>query len=284
MKVRDARRSFTERLLACGVSDADRSVQWIMQEVLQLDRTQFLVDQERLLTPEEVLRAREMVERRAEREPVQYILGYAEFYGLRFRVEPSVLIPRPETEVLVEIALDALQERGEGSTVLDIGTGSGCIPCAVKHEIPSAVVEGCDVSPQALRIAKMNAFQLQTPVRFFRADLFGDDLLQGRRFDVVVSNPPYIPEAEMGILEPEVRRYEPREALSAGDDPLRFYRRILAIAPRIVKRGGVLLLENHVDYAADVALLAADHGLVDVDVLEDLSKRPRIVRARRLQE
>jgi release factor glutamine methyltransferase len=246
------------------------------------------------------------VRRRAAREPLQYVLGHADFYGLRLRVTPAVLIPRPETERVVERAL-ALIADVPTPRVVDVGTGSGCIACAVAHERPTARVVGCDVSTGALAVARANADALGLPIAFGEADLTapafpaqvrallgrpggpppedaatgGDALSDAARFDLVVSNPPYVPDAEADALAPEVREHEPPVALFTGADPLVCYRALARHAAALLRPGGRLVTETHADYAADVAAVFRDAGLADVRTERDLAGRPRLALARR---
>lgn len=217
----------------------------------------------------------ELLRRRAAREPVSRILGSRLFYGRRFQVAPSVLDPRPETETLVEAALAA-----PFADVLDLGTGSGCILLSLLAERPQARGLGTDLSPDALAVAAANAATLGLADRaqFVAGDWFG--AVEGR-FDLIVSNPPYIAAAEMPGLAPEVRTWDPHVALTPGGDGLTGYRAIAAGAGRHLVRGGRLLVETGAAQGPSVAAILSAAGFADVEVLPDLDGRGRVVRARK---
>ncbi len=268
------------RLARAGVEHARRNAEWLLADVLGCSRAELYAYPARSVTPDCLQRFARMVTRRARREPLQYILGYEEFYGLRLRVTPDVLIPRPETEEVVEEALRLL-EAVDAPRVLDVGTGSGCIALAIRHERPDATVYACDVSRAALAVAAANAEALQLDVALFQADVLGERLVDrvAEPLDLVVSNPPYIPDGEAPSLSVDVREYEPGIALFAGDDPLRFYRTIADQAPSLLAEGGWLVLETHADYAGGVGTLLEEAGLVEVQVKRDMSGRARIALA-----
>ncbi|MDX1531616.1 MAG: peptide chain release factor N(5)-glutamine methyltransferase [Rhodothermales bacterium] len=223
-----------------------------------------------------------MLRRRLRREPIQYVLGHADFYGLRLLVDPAVLIPRPETEEVVEALLRELEGQ-DGPWVLDVGTGSGAIALAVKHERPDAEVFACDVSADALDVAAANADRLGLEATFILADVLEPAFADGvpACFDVLVSNPPYVPDGERDAMEPEVRDHEPRLALFTGPDPLRFYRALTGHAERVLKPDGLLLVEAHADHAAAVRDLLGEARFRDVGLRKDLAGRDRIVWGRR---
>ena len=215
----------------------------------------------------------QLIERRAAREPVSHLIGRRSFYGRDFTVTPDVLDPRPETEILVEAALARPFE-----TVLDLGTGSGCILLTLLAEMPGTRGLGTDISEAALEIARLNAQILGVGPR---ARLLLADWCAGipGAFDLIVSNPPYIAAAEMGALDPEVRDWEPRLALTDEGDGLGAYRAILAGAGALLVPGGRLLLEVGAGQAQDVAALARDEGFDGVTAITDLDGRPRVVTA-----
>ncbi len=215
----------------------------------------------------------QLVGRRAAREPLAYIVGWREFYGRRFKVTPDVLVPRQETETLI----DQVLAPGTEQTVLDVGTGSGCIAVTLALEMPNAKVTAADVSEQALKVARSNAESLGANVQFQQSDLFAG--LAGRKFDLLVSNPPYV--ASGDELMPEVREHEPHIALFAGDDGLDFYRRLASEAPQAMKPGGQLVIELG-DGAADAVqevFLAA--GWRQPTFAADLSGSKRVATLRR---
>ena len=223
-----------------------------------------------------------MAGRCAAHEPVQYVTGYAEFRGLHFRVSSQVLIPRPETEQLVEVALEAVG-RELSIRVLDIGTGSGCIALAMKQAIPDSSVAACDISRSALRIANENSTRNGLEIQGIAADLLATGFVRsvGSGYDLVIANPPYIPDYERSGLPRMVRDYEPETALFCGEDPLKFYRAISRhIADGLLGRGGILALETHADYAESIGTLLKQHGGLQVQVKMDFAGMPRFVLAR----
>ncbi len=268
----------TARLGEGGIESARRNAEWMLEGALGLDRTALLTHLGEPVSPGEAEAFEAMLVRRLGREPVQYVLGHADFYGLRLRVTPAVLIPRPETEEVVEAALERLAEV-HAPWVLDMGTGSGAIALAVKHERPDAEVFACDISEDALAVAADNAARLALDVSFIRADALAPAFADGvpACFDALVANPPYIPDAEAASLDPEVRDFEPPGALFTGGDPLVHYRAITGHAARVLKEGGLLVFETHTDYAESVRNLLAESGYRNATVRADLAGRPRIV-------
>lgn len=231
---------------------------------------------------------RELVQRRAKHEPVAYLVGHREFYSLDFEVTPDVLIPRPDTETLVLELLDLVRpvEPDSGSPasrILDVGTGSGCIAVTVAVNRPDALVTAVDVSPAAIEVARANAVRhnVSERVRFVESDLFA--ALDGEEpFDVIASNPPYVPSGEWETLPDDVRLHEPRLALESGADGLETIRRIINAAPPFLIPGGHLLLEVDIPQAEAVRdLLRAQPAFDDVRLINDLTARPRVAHARK---
>jgi release factor glutamine methyltransferase len=278
------RAAIVERLVADSIESAQRNAEWMLMEVLDCRRVHLVTEGDHPVTPEHLARLDAMLVRRLAREPLQHILGHAEFYGLRLRVTPDVLIPRPETEVVVEVALERVRDLS-APHILDVGTGSGAIALACAHLRPDAMVVACDVSPAALAVARVNAADLELDVTFIQADVLSPDF--GKQFeglfDLVVSNPPYVPPAEAATLAPEVREHEPHLALFSNDDPLQFYRAIVRDAPALLVRDGWLVLETHADYGQAVADLLGDVDFVDLHLRDDLAGHPRVVAGRCLR-
>jgi release factor glutamine methyltransferase len=245
--------------------------------VLGLERIRLYTSFDRPLTEAELAAIRALLERRGRREPVAYVLGRWGFHGLDLAVDARVLVPRPETEVLVERCL-ALLEGREAPAVLDLGTGSGAIALAIKAARPDAAVTACDVSADALAVAAANAEALRFDVELVRSDLL--DGLGGRRFDLVASNPPYVADADLAGLEPEVASFEPRIALVAGRDGLEVLRRVAAAAPAALTPGGWLVCECGAGQAGAVAELMAAAGATETAAEPDLAGIERVVRGR----
>ena len=272
----------TQRLEGADRQAPRRTAEWLLTEILDCDRAQLYTRSERPVPPDVAQRFGELMERRVQGEPLQHLLGYASFRGLRLQVSPDVMVPRPETETVVDRALACIENR-ERPRVLDVGTGSGCIALALKHERPDAVVHACDVSPDALAVARANADALQLDVQFLEADVLADEGFNGmpRDVDLLVSNPPYIPDDEADALPPVVREYDPAVALFAGDDPLRFYRALADWARALCAPDAFFVFEVHAAYADEVAALLRRERLAEVCTDEDLSGRPRVVWGRR---
>jgi release factor glutamine methyltransferase len=270
------------QLRTAGRDAPRRSAAWLLMEVLGCDRGQLHARSDRTVDPAQIRRFEAMVERCAAGEPLQHVLGYTSFRGLRIQVSPAVMVPRPETEEVAGAALAAI-EGVETPRVLDVGTGSGCIALAIKHERPDAEVAAWDVSDDALAVARENARRLELDVHFARVDVLEAEDITGRLarpVDLLVSNPPYIPDEEAETLAPVVRDYDPDVALFAGDDPLQFYRVLAARAPALCTPGAAVVLEAHADHAEAAAAVLEEEGLRDVRVQTDMSGRPRILAAR----
>jgi release factor glutamine methyltransferase len=224
------------------------------------------------------IRYASLVERRLAGEPVQYITGEVEFYGLPFHVTRDVLIPRPETEHLVEKTI-ALATGLHSPRIVDVGTGSGAIAIALAHALPPAEISTIDLSPAALEVARQNAERNNVRVRFLQGDLL--EPVNGEQFDLVVSNPPYLPESDRKSLAVEVRDYEPSLALFAGRDGLDIYRRLIPSSPQVLGPGGYLLLEIGFGQAESVAGLLTAAGFRHIERTSDLQGIPRVLSAQR---
>lgn len=262
---------------AAGVEDARRNAEWIVEDVTGARRVDLIAQPEVIVEPGEVALVEHMLARRASGEPVQYVLGSAEFYGLTLAVTPAVLIPRPETETVVEHALARIASL-QAPWVLDVGTGSGAIALAIKHQRPDAQVFAVDVSPAALAVAAGNAERLGLDVTFVEADVlrpaFANEVPPA--FSLVISNPPYVPQSEAPTLQRELA-HEPGTALFVPDhDPLVFYRVLAGHAERLLTPNGWLVAETHADYGRQVAEVWTEAGLAEVEVMADLAGRDRV--------
>ena len=222
----------------------------------------------------------DLIERRLAGEPIQYITGEAEFYGLPFHVNRDVLIPRPETEHLVEKVM-ALAAEFVRPKIVDVGTGSGAIAVALAHALPFAVITATDISADALAVAKANAARngVADRVRFFKGDLL--EAVAGEHFDIVISNPPYVPESDHATLDVEVRDYEPAQALFAGEDGLQIYRRLIPAAFDALVPGGYLALEIGYGQRAGIEALLVREGFAGIEFIPDLQGIARVAVARR---
>ena len=274
MTIREALRLAAARLEQAGVPDADVDAAYLLASVLKEDTLAMRINGHRALTEEQEKAFDALCDRRTAREPLQYILGETEFMGLTFHVEPGVLIPRADTEILVEKALAWMKP---GARVLDIGTGSGAIAVSLAKLGRQAQVTAVDVSDRALEIARRNAERNGAAVEFVKSDCFS--ALKGRKYDMIVSNPPYISEDEMRGLMPEVTR-EPELALFGGADGLDFYRRISREAPEYLNEGGCLLFEiGWLQKDAVSALVKAHIG--EPFALRDYGQNWRVVGAKK---
>ncbi len=251
----------------------------LLMETLGVDRATLLAHPERPVDREQQAAYQRMLERRLRFEPIQYILGRQEFFGLALRVTPAVLIPRPETELLVEAVL-ARVPRGELLRIVDVGTGSGAIAIALASALPDASVKALDLSPEALGIARENAarHQLADRVRFLHSDLLAA-VAGDAPYDLIVSNPPYVALADLETLHPQVRDHEPREALFAGPAGLDVYERLIPQAWTMLRAEGLLALEIGHGQQEAVARLLADWS--GVTFLQDLQGIPRVALGRR---
>lgn len=255
-----------------GIEGARREAEWLLGHATGLSRLDLYLQFDKPLEDAELAVFRSLVSRRGRREPLQYLLGDQEFMGRTFLVTPAVLIPRSDTEVLVEQALKLMPP---AARVLDVGTGSGCIAITIACEATDAQVDAVDISAEALAVAQSNAQSLKAGVTFTHGDLTTP--YAGKQFDLIVSNPPYIRQRDLAGLQPEVIGFEPVSALDGGADGLDFYRRLIAAAPERLLPGGWLLVEVGYDQAAEVAKLMTAAGFSDVSTGRDGAGIERIV-------
>ncbi|MCD8079924.1 MAG: peptide chain release factor N(5)-glutamine methyltransferase [Bacteroides sp.] len=249
----------------------------ICRDLLQVDEVSLYLDKDINLSDTMQRILDNTVSRLRRNEPIQYICGSTEFLGHSFRVTPAVLIPRPETEELVE---RILKENPSPGRLLDIGTGSGCIAVSLAVQWPQAEVYAWDISTEALRVAADNAACLGAKVSFSVQDVFGPPVASPVPLDIIVSNPPYIAESEKSTMEPNVLGWEPSQALFVPDtDPLCFYRRIAEIGPSMLVAGGKVYLEINRAYGKETAFLFESFGYHSIRILPDLSGNDRIVTA-----
>ena len=268
------------RLSEAGIAEAGLDARLLLEYVCHADRNELILyaDRERNSMEEQFYRM--VIEKRASRIPLQHITGEQEFMGLSFQVNEHVLIPRQDTEILVE---EAMRHLGDGMRILDLCTGSGCILLSLLKYSNECEGVGIDISEEALKTARENAEKLGLDAVFLAGDLFGpladfvSERTPDRLFDMVVSNPPYIDTAVIDTLMPEVRDHEPFCALDGGADGLQFYRRILAEAPAHMRRGAVLLFEIGCGQGEAVARLMQEAGFVQVEVLQDYAGLDRVV-------
>jgi release factor glutamine methyltransferase len=259
---------------------ATRDAELLLLHILQIPRVALIAHPNRELTPDQRSLYENRIARRLRHEPVQYITGQQEFYGLTFKVTPAVLIPRPETEHLVETVLKLLPAN-EPLRIADIGTGSGAIAIALAVHLPQANITALDISTKALAVARTNAREhhVANRIRFLQSDLLSALDHEAETLDAIVSNPPYIPEADRNTLHPQVRDHEPATALFAGETGLDIYRRLIPQAYSALKPNGLLALEiGHDQRDAIASLLQSWHN---VSFVNDLRQIPRVALAQR---
>ena len=277
-----ARRTWAREFRASGIDSPELDARMLVGHALGLDRAALAAAEARRLSREEEIAITALAGRRLAHEPVARILGWKEFWSLKLAVDAATLVPRPETETVVEAALATIGAHGSRTRTLriaDLGTGSGAILVALLSELPNASGVGCDVSVAALRVARENARRLG----FNRAQFVACDMAAALRgpFDVIVSNPPYIASGDIAALVPEVRDFEPHGALDGGTDGLDFYRRLAAVAPALLAPRGALIVELGAGQAQPVAALFGAAGLAPLPPQPDLNATPRALVAQR---
>ena len=263
-----------------GVADpheVQAMIRVICEDVFNYDPVDVALRQESVLPDFAQQRITDLIHRLQRHEPLQYIVGNARFHGHKFKVTPAVLIPRPETEQLVDLIVDENKE--SDLRVLDMGTGSGCIAISLARALKFAQVDALDVSRDALAVARANAEALQVKVRFFESDMLAPQ--PAATYDIIVSNPPYICWSERESMERNVKDYEPGQALFVPDnDPLLFYKAIVPYAKQSLERGGRLYLEINQRFGAEVKRLLDEHGFNEVRIIDDSYGKVRFAAAR----
>lgn len=270
---------------ACGDREAAAMVDEMMLRIKGWDRVQTIIRANDPASEFLTSRVNETVQRLLDGEPIQYIFGKANFYGMDFTVTPDTLIPRPETAQLVDMIVDRYGRQSD-LRVLDLGTGSGCIAIALARNLTfPKEVAAIDISPKALDVARSNATTLKVSVNFIQADMLDTQSIVDNAdgsFDIIVSNPPYIAEAEAKEMERHVLDHEPHSALFVPDsDPLLFYRAIAAIAEKTLVPAGTLYLEINPLFAKQLADMLRTHGFTDIDIIKDMQQADRFIIAKR---
>jgi release factor glutamine methyltransferase len=274
--VREAVRSATERLERAGVPEPEASATVLLSELLGIGRAELALHP-RPLTEEQAALYEAWISRRLEREPVQRILGYAYFRHLILELNEETLIPSPDTESVVDLVLERIDERDGPCRVLDIGTGSGAIAISIAAERPSCEVHAADISERALEIARRNAERNDARVSLHRADIAQGLELLDESVHLLVANPPYVESADLPKLSPEVRDWEPRTAVEGGTDGLHYFRRIFAETPPLLRDGSEVVLEVGDGQADAVLALGGDAGFTALGSRPDLAGTPRAV-------
>ena len=267
-----------EKYLKDRSFDSPRNeIEILLLHLIGCKKIDLYLDFEKVIKPEDLIILRGWIKRRVNREPIQYIIGHSEFYGRRFNVNHHVLIPRPETETIINTSIDALSKKNT-PVIIDIGTGSGCIGITLALEIPRSKVFAIDISEEALSIAKKNAelYNLKN-IEFIKMNFLSEDI--NHNVDLLVSNPPYIPQKEICSLMRDVKEYEPMMALTDNSNGLVFYKKLSKIIPDVVKKNGVSILEvgrgNHYNKVKEVF---SKEGYNDIEIIRDLNKDNRVLR------
>lgn len=285
MTIGEALKEIAKRLTLSGISDAGIEAEYFLTHLLAYRRHELFLNNSKLLTASNCAAIEVFLKRRADREPIQYIIGSVEFHGLEFKVTQDVLIPRPETELLVDEAAKAALLQGQGCIAVDMCTGSGCVAVALAVAAPKITVYAVDISTAALKVAQDNANRLGAAgrIRFGQGDLFEPlvVLIPKTGADIIVSNPPYVSEDDFKELEPEIRLFEPRSALVSGPDGLEFYRRLIKGSPDYLSRNGRLIMEAGYGQAERIKeIIEADGRYEAFETVRDLAGIKRVVKAR----
>jgi release factor glutamine methyltransferase len=288
MTIRQLEKAFIDQLTSLYHFEEARNLTWLsISFVCRLDRMQYLAAKQDELSSQDETSLLIILEDLMTGKPLQYILGETEFYGLTFKVNPAVLIPRPETEELVDWIIKDVRKEGsilaaDEFNILDIGTGSGCIPVTLKKNLPEATLRAMDISPDALETANRNSVFNQAEVKFYLDDILhpGQAELLNSNFDVIVSNPPYVTNAERSLMHKNVLAFEPHTALFVEDeDPLIFYRAIAFFSIRQLKPKGWLFLEINESFGKETVNLLGEYGFTDIELRTDLPGRFRMIKA-----
>ena len=265
-------------LAAKGVECARTNAELLLGHLLKCNRLDLYLKFDQPLSENEIELYREFLKRRGMFEPLQYIIGSVEFYGLKIKVTPSVLIPRPETELLVETVINSVDKEDE-LNILDIGCGSGNISVALAANFPNSIVTGIDISEDAIKIAKENAglHNLSSRINFSLKDILKDVSFDSKKFDIIVSNPPYVSEMDFEKVQPEIKNYEPDVAVTDHSDGFVFFRKISGISDKILRQQGMLFFEVAVNQSDHVKKILLNNGFENINIVNDYQNIERII-------
>lgn len=288
MTFREAEQIFKDSLRAIYESDEANSLTWLsIRHILKIERIEYLNLKNTEIPPEQYESLLKILEELKSGKPLQYIIGETEFYGLTFLVNSSVLIPRPETEELVEWMLSDISHSKlsiDGLKIIDIGTGSGCIPISLKKNLPKASIYALDISTEVLDVSKQNAIINQTELNFIQADILNssNNVLKDEKFGIIVSNPPYVTVSEKHHMLPNVLEFEPHLALFVpNNDPLIFYKAIANFALNHLETHGYLYLEINEKLGLETVQLLIEYGFINIELRKDLSGKDRMIRSQK---
>ncbi len=282
--LQDVLHKAVELLCDRGISEPKLSAEILFAKALQCKRIDLYLNFDQSVQENDLDIFRGFIRRRLKNEPVQYIVGETEFYGLPFQLNPSVLIPRPETEILIEQVVEFLKKGNTRRHLLDIGTGSGNIPITICRNIDEVTFDAIDISDEALLIAKTNAerHSVNNRIDFIHADIFDDQsVVMNRQYDIITSNPPYISKDDIASLQPEVKDFEPHHSYSDDADGLRFYKRIAEVHQLILKTDGMIAVEIGFGQKDDVKTIFQNSGLKIISIHQDYSQIDRVIIASR---
>jgi release factor glutamine methyltransferase len=280
--IADALKMFDTLLTIYDQQEINSIKYLVLSDISNLSKAQLRAFQDKELSEDAAEKLQNIISRLQTGEPVQYILGHTEFYGLPFKVNPSVLIPRPETEELVEWVLSEVRgQKSEVGSILDIGTGSGCIPITLKKHLPQTQVSGLDISPAALQTAMQNALLNEVEVEFIEADILNPPIaIRNTQYAIFISNPPYVTEHEKQDMHQNVLSHEPHSALFVPNaDPLLFYRAIADFAVEHLQPNGLLFFEINENLGKETVELLAAKGFKDIELRQDMRGMDRMIRA-----
>jgi release factor glutamine methyltransferase len=278
LTVLDVINKSTEYLNQKGIESARMNAELLLADILKCKRLELYLMYDRPLTENELNEYRDYLKRRSTFEPLQYILGVVEFYGLEFYVSPAVLIPRPETEILVENIINSINESQE-LNILDIGSGSGNISIALAANLEKANVTGIEISKAAIEVANknLNKYKLNNRVKFVNDDIFKTDDKKLPGFDIIVSNPPYVSEMDFMKVQKEIKDYEPGIAVTDFGDGFKFYNKIISLASTILNTNGKLFFEIALGQSERIQKTMQEHNFVEVKIIKDYQKIDRII-------
>lgn len=288
MKIKKLKKYFVDAVSELHPSEEVQSFFNLLSEkYLGMSRIEIALNSDKSISEENISKFEKAIQRLKNFEPIQYIIGETEFFGLPFKVDENVLIPRPETEELVDWILEEREERrekrGEEFRVLDIGTGSGCIPISLVSKFPEANITALDISKGALEVAKQNAKLNKVNINFIEADILNlntwDLKFENLEFDIIVSNPPYVRELEKELMEPNVVKHEPATALFVKDnDPLLFYRKIAQFGKQYLKPNGLLFFEINEYLGESMLELLKEEGYSEIEIKKDIFGKNRMIK------